>query len=84
MVKKINKSIGVFFPLFYFCFCFIGLFFLLGCLMVGGGDSLVWISSSELTENIGETWGSFFLPFSIFLSLIIFLFNLLLVSIFLF
>jgi len=50
--------------------------------MVGGGDSLVWISSSELTENIGETWGSFFLPFSLFLSLIIFLFNLLLVKYF--
>lgn len=63
MVKKINKSIGVFFPFF---FCFIGLF---SFWVSHGGMVVIHLFGflhQKLTENIGETWGSFFLPFSFF------------------
>lgn len=77
MVKKINNNLGFF--LFFVYWSFIPLFFFfLGFL----GSLMVWVVvihlfgfvHQKLTEIIGETWGSFFLSLSLFLSLIIFFF----------
>lgn len=69
MVKKINNHLRVFFRFFFFLF--IGLlfpfFFFFGGVShgVGGGDSLVWICSSETNRDHRRDMG-FFLSFSLF------------------